>query len=114
MDPGRLDLRAELLREPPILDDQGRDTGDRGPYAPAFTVWANFRTQSVSEAVEGGAAQNVESGVLTVRDSAQARTITNADRVLLSGRNFAVEGVGLPDRRTGLITLMVSSKLGGR
>ena len=63
---------------------------------------------------QGGAAQNVESGALTVRDSAQARTITNADRVLLRGRNFAVEGVGLPDRRTGLITLVVSSNLGGQ
>ncbi|KQP36692.1 head-tail adaptor protein [Methylobacterium sp. Leaf100] len=114
MDPGRLDLRAQFLRQPPILDAEGRDTGDRGDYASVFTVWANFRTQSVREAVQGGGAQNVEEGALTIRDSANARTVTNADRVLLQSRNFAVTGVGLPDRRTGLIVLTLSSNLGGQ
>jgi head-tail adaptor len=113
MDAGRLDQRADILRRPPILDDQGDDTGDRGPYALAFTVWASFRPQSVREAAQGGAAQNVETGTLTVRDSAQTRTITNGERVKLQGRDFAIEGVGLPDRRTGLIALNVSSNLGG-
>lgn len=114
MDPGRLDLRAQVFRRPPILDDEGRDTGDRQDYAPVFTVWANFRTQSVREVVQGGGAQNVEDGALTIRDSAQARTVTNADRVLLQSRNFAITGVGLPDRRTGLIVLTLSSNLGGQ
>ncbi len=66
MDSGRFEHRARFMRRPPILD-QGEDTGDRGPYAPVFTLWANFRPQSVREAAQGGAAQNVESGTLTVR-----------------------------------------------
>ncbi|MBY0259594.1 head-tail adaptor protein [Methylobacterium sp.] len=114
MDSGRFEHRAEFLRQPAILDEDEQDTGDRGPYAPAFTIWANFRPQSVREAAQGGAAQNVEAGVLTVRTSAQSRTITNADRVKILGRDFAVDGVGLPDRRTGLIALTISSNLGGQ
>lgn len=113
MDAGRLDQRADILRRPPILDEQGTDTGDRGPYALAFTIWANFRQQSLREAAQGGAARNVEAGTLTIRDSIQARTVTNGDRVVLQGRDFAIEGAGLPDRRTGLITLTISSNLGG-
>lgn len=113
MDPGRFDQRAQFLRRPPILDNEGQDTGDRGPYAEAFTLWANFRAQSVREAAQGGAAQNVETATLTLRNTASARTITNGDRVKIQGRDFAIEGVGLPDRRTGLIALNVSSNLGG-
>ena len=114
MDSGRFEHRAEFLRRPAILDEQGQDTGDRGDYAPAFTLSANFRPQSIREAAQGGAAQNVEAGILTVRDTAQTRTVTNADRVKVQGRDFAVEGVGLPDRRTGLIALNISSNLGGQ
>lgn len=114
MDSGRFELHAQFLREPPILDAGGRDTGDRGAYAPVFKLWANFRPQSVREAAQGGAAHNVETGTLTIRDSVKARSVTNGDRVLLLGRDFAIEGVGLPDRRTGLITLTVSSNLGGK
>jgi len=113
MDSGRFEYRAQFMRRPVILDADGNDTGDRGPYEAAFTIWGNFRPQSAREAAQGGGAQNVETGTLTVRDTAQSRTITNGDRVTLQGRDFAIDGVGLPDRRTGLITLNVSSNLGG-
>lgn len=113
MDAGRFDQRADVLRRPPILDDQGEDTGDRGPYAVSFSVWANFRPQSLREAAQGGAARNIETGTLTIRDSITARTIANGDRIVLQGRNFAIEGVGLPDRRTGQISLSITSNLGG-
>ncbi|KQP34299.1 head-tail adaptor protein [Methylobacterium sp. Leaf102] len=109
MDPGRFDLRVTLRRRPEVGSPR-----ERGAYADAFPVWANFRTAGVRELVEGGQATNVESGALTLRDSAQARTITGADRVVIRGRDFAIEGVGLPDRRTGLIVLSVATKLGGQ
>lgn len=112
MDPGRLDRRATFLRRPILRDDAGDETG-RGPYAPVFSLWASFRPESAREAAEGGRAQNVESGILTVRDSTKARTVTNGDRVTVQDRDFNIAGVGLPDRRTGLIALSVSSNLGG-
>lgn len=113
MDPGRLDRRAQFMRRPVILDNDGEDTGQRGDYAPVFALWSNYRPQSAREAAQGGAAQNVENGILTIRDGAQARTITNGDRVKIQGRDFNIDGVGLPDRRRGTIQLNVSSNLGG-
>ena len=107
MDPGRRDKRATFRQRP----GEGRERGD---YADAFTLWASYRPETGREAAEGGRAQDVESGTLVVRDSAQARTVTNADRVVVLGREFGIEGVGLPDRRTGLITMRVASNLGGQ
>lgn len=114
MDGGRLDKRAVVMRRPIIADDQGEDTGERGDYAPAMTLWANYRPSSAREAAQGGRAQNVETGTLMIRDSVQARTITNGERLVLQGRDFGVIGVGLPDRRTGMIQLNISTELGGQ
>lgn len=108
MDPGRLDLRVTFRRRPVT------GTISRGPYADVFTVWANYRRAANRELVEAGRAQDVEGGVLLIRDSPQARTVTNADRVMVQGRDIAIEGVGIPDRRSGLITLTLASKLGGQ
>ncbi|RVU17497.1 head-tail adaptor protein [Methylobacterium oryzihabitans] len=107
MDPGQFDRRVTVRQRP----GEGRS---RGAYADAFTVWACYRPESAREAVQGGRAQTVESGTLVVRDSARMRTVSSADRVVLGGRDFAIEGVGLPDRRTGLVTLKIATTLGGQ
>lgn len=106
MDPGRLDRRVAFQQRP----GAGRT---RGEFVEVFTLWANYRPENSREAAEGGRAQDVESGTLTVRDTRQSRTLTNADRCTIGGRSFAIEGVGLPDRRSGLLRLRVSSTLGG-
>ncbi|MCJ2132455.1 head-tail adaptor protein [Methylobacterium sp. E-045] len=108
MDPARLDIRATFRRRPVV------GTVSRGPYADAFTVWANYRRATNREIAEGGQAVDVEAGVLMVRDSTQARTITNADRVVIEGRDFAIEGVAVRNRTSGLITLTLSSRKGGQ
>lgn len=113
MDSGRFEKRATVMRRPVIEDADGEDTGQRGDYAPAMTLWANYRPLSAREAAQGGRAQNVETGTLTIRDSAQARTVSNADRIALQGKDFGITGVGLPDRRTGTIQLNISTDLGG-
>lgn len=112
MDPGRFDTRATIRRRPVLADADGDPVG-AGDYAPVMTVWANYRPQGAREAAQGGRAQNVETGTLTIRDSTQARTVTNADRVTLRGRAFNITGLGLPDRRAGTIQLTIATDLGG-
>lgn len=112
MDPGRFDTRATILRRAILADADGDPVG-AGDYAPVMTVWANYRPQGAREAAQGGRAQNVETGTLTIRDSTQARTVTNADRVTLRGRDFNITGLGLPDRRSGTIQLTLATDLGG-
>lgn len=112
MDPGRFDLRAVVMRRAIVLDGDG-DPAGAGAFEPVMTLWASYRPESVREAAQGGRAQNVEAGTLTVRDSAQARTVTNGDRIALQGRDFGIAGVGLPDRRTGTIQIAIATDFGG-
>lgn len=109
---GPLDQRAQFMRRTVITDSDGQPVSV-GDYEPIFKRWANFRPLTAREAAEGGAAQNVVSGVLTVRDGPQARTLGNGDRVQLLGRDFNIDGVAVPDRSTGTIALNISSSLGG-
>jgi len=109
---GPLDQRAQFMRRTVTKDADGQVVSV-GDYAPIFHRWANFRPLTAREAAQGGAAQNVASGVLTIRDGPQARTIVNGDRVQLLGRDFNIDGVALPDRSTGTIALNISSTLGG-
>ncbi|MGU3418525.1 head-tail adaptor protein [Methylobacterium sp. D54C] len=110
MDPGRLDRRVTFRRRTALDDDP---TG-RGDYADLFTTWANYRPAALREAVQGGGAVNVASGTLAIRDSARARDLVTTDRVTLQGQDFDVKGVGLPDRRTGLILMQIETSLGGQ
>jgi len=112
MDSGRFDRRAIVMRRAIVNDADGDPVG-AGDFEPVMTLWANYRSESVKEAAQGGRAQNVEAGTLTIRDSAQARTVTNGDRITLQGRDFGIAGVGLPDRRTGTIQLAISTDFGG-
>lgn len=109
---GPLDQRAQFMRRTVTKDDDGQVVSV-GDYAPLFQRWANFRPLTNREQAEGGAAQNVTSGVLTVRDGPQARTLGNGDRVQLLGRDFNIDGVALPDRSSGTIALNISTTLGG-
>lgn len=112
MDPGRFDRRAVVLRRAAVTDADG-DVVGAGAYEPVMTLWANYWPQVAREAAQGGRAQNVETGTLPIRDSAQARTVTNGDRIALQGRDFGIAGIGLPDRRSGTIQLTIATDLGG-
>ncbi|MGY2052955.1 phage head completion protein [Methylobacterium sp. JK268] len=105
---GSLDRLVTIRRRPQV------GTTSRGPYEDAFKTWGSFRALSVREAIEAGRVQNIENGTLMVRNGPETRTITVADRVMIQGRDFAIEGVGVPDIRTGLIMLAVASGLGGQ
>ncbi len=107
MDPGRLDKRVAILRR---LERPG---GGRTPYERCSAPGA-ASSRLGPRGVRGGQAVNVESGTLLVRTNGQTRSITSMDRVLLDGRSFAIEGVQVPDRRTGLIGLSIATKLGGQ
>lgn len=109
MDPGRFDRRVTILRRP-----QTEGGVSRGPYVEAFRVWANYRPIGARELSQGGQAVNVESATLTVRSSRLTRTITSLDRISVDGRDFAVEGVQMHDRRTGLLVFGIATRLGGQ
>lgn len=77
--PGAGDLRDRYR-----FDQRGIDAnGDRlGPFEDGFTVWAQTTWLRGSEAVMGQRLEGKQPVILTIRDSAQARTITNGFRAV--------------------------------
>jgi head-tail adaptor len=111
MNAGDFDRRITIRRRADLGE------GERGDFADAFKLWANVRMTSATEAVQGGRLQDLESGTVTVRDGTQARSITIADRLVLTWRglssDFAIVSVAPPDRRTATIAIGVQSRPGG-
>lgn len=110
MEPGKLDRRAVFSRRP---DVEGDDDARGDTFEPFLTVWCQYLRVKGSQKVEGGQDIDQEFATLVIRDSVAARGITAADRVEVQGRGFKVASVGLPNRRSGLISLDVQSGPGG-
>lgn len=106
----RLDQRVTFRRRAVVPVTAGNE---RGGWQNLFTVWAEFRRVNGTEALQGGRLQDVGQGVLRIRDSAQARTITNADRAIVQGRDYRIVSVAPSDRRTGLIEMSISTDRAG-
>ncbi len=95
MDPGHLDKRARFRRR--VKTGEG-GAGSRGAYADLFTVAASFRPLSARVLAEAGSLTDGIEASLVVRDTARTRDLTKADRVIVDGRDFAIESVPLSDR----------------
>lgn len=85
----------------------------RGDFAPVFTTWCGWRTLSAQQIVEAGFVEDATMLVVRVNDSARNRDITDADRVLLRGQQYALSKVAPPDRVGGFIELTLTRKIGG-
>ena len=96
-----------------VFSRRGGDNADGDTFEPYLAVWCQYLRVKGSQKVEGGQSLDVEVATLVVRDGAQTRAITAADRVEVQGRGFSVVSVGLPNRRSGLISLDVQSGPGG-
>lgn len=83
-----------------------------GEYADAFTTWCSWRQARGAEAVTAGQAEDVIQLVTRVGNCAQNRTITGADCATLNGVGFSIATVGLPDRLTGTIELVLKRQDG--
>ncbi len=94
-----------------VVTDADGDVVGAGDCEPVMILWASYRPQGAREAAQGGRAQNVETGTLTICDSAQARPSRPGDRIALQGRDFGIAGIDLPDRRSGTIQLAIATDL---
>jgi head-tail adaptor len=109
--------RVTICRRAVIEDSDSGET--RGDFADVYRCHASIRPQLGSKVVESGLVQNGISMVLQVRDCADARLITIADRLRFSGEpedqpaKWSIEAVGQPVRSGGYIELIVLQKIGG-
>lgn len=113
LDAGKLDRRAAFHRRAvlavPVAGNQ------RGGFEimPFLTVWANFRQTPGREQLSAGLVEDRIGGTLWIRDSRDARQITAADRVVMSGASFAILSVGLPEASLGRIELVIQREVAG-
>lgn len=111
MNIGKLDRRCTIYR-------RAVQTGanERGAWAATFTRWGQLRSFSARDVAVAGIAENQVEAELLVRDDAETRTITAADRVVVGpdGLEFAIRGV-MPFERSGsgLRKLQLSSTRAG-
>ena len=103
MDPAKLDRRVTFRRRQVLAQNA------RGEFVNFFGAWAAYAPSSSREAIESGRPTDIETGLIRIRDSAKGRELTGADRVMIAGREFSLQAVGLPDRRTGLIDITVTT-----
>jgi SPP1 family predicted phage head-tail adaptor len=105
---GSLDRLVTFRRRKTVASKAGNE---RGAWEDALTDFANYRRASGGEVLSAGGAVDLETGVLTIRDSEDARQITASYRVTIEGRDFAITSVALPYKRA--IQMTVSSRLAG-
>lgn len=109
---GKLDTRITVLRRATV-NPAFRAGDPRGDYQPVFSRWAAVFERQLAQTTESGAAQNVVSLTVTVRDDSETRGIAINDRIQMLGKDLAVTGVGLPDRVGQIIQIDVESRRGG-
>lgn len=107
---GELDARVRFDKRGP--DANGDPLGD---FIPGFTVWAKVDYLRGTESAQSNRLQGLQPAVIVVRDSTQARTITNAFRaVIVAGRGvFPGQELNLtavaPDRTPGYLNIMATA-----
>jgi SPP1 family predicted phage head-tail adaptor len=107
---GEYDRRVTFLRRPTIESRAGNDRGNE--YADVFSCWAKWREMSARERSDFGLAEDVTMGELTVRETANVATVTNADRVQFKGGSqFQVVAVSEKDR-SGERKIRLERKMG--
>lgn len=99
---GSLDRKVTILRR----SVSGANLGGWVTYAQA---WGNFRQLAEQDAAVSGFAFTVKQGVLMVRDSLVARTVSSADRIIIDTEEYEVRSASVPDWRAGSIRWDVAS-----
>lgn len=106
------DLDARVRFDARGVDANGDPLGD---FVPGFTVWAKVDYLRGTESAQSNRLQGLQPTVIVIRDSMQARTVTNAFRaVIMAGRGVIVgQELNLtavaPDRTLGFLNIMATA-----
>jgi SPP1 family predicted phage head-tail adaptor len=101
---GALDRRCRFERRDTTPDAYGNVTA--GAWTTLLTVWGALSEKPGREAMKAGRMESAALAEIWIRDSAAARGITAADRVVIDGAAYAIRHVGLP-QRSGMITIQI-------
>lgn len=74
-----------------------------------MTVWAQFSPERARERLQAGRLESAFAGVVRIRSSSMARTITQQHRVVIGGVTYDIKSVSNPDQRNDMIEMSVES-----
>lgn len=101
---GALRKRVAFQRESSTADNGG---GSATTWQTFLTVWGGFTPERSRERIESGRIESAVAGRLTVRSSAQSRTVTTANRVLIDNVAYDIHAIINPDQRNKYLEMTV-------
>jgi head-tail adaptor len=103
---GEYDTKVTFRRRATITPRAGNE---RGAWQDVARLWAKVQYASATEAIRTGQVDNLESGVVFVRDNTVTRTFGGAMRLVIGTREYEVKGVKQSERLRGEIELAFES-----
>ena len=89
------------------------DGNATGAFAPAFSTWCRWTQSAGAMAAVNGQREDKIDVLASVNTSRENCTISNADRAVLDRVMFEIDSIGLPERKSGTITLMLKRAQNG-
>ena len=84
-----------------------------GDFADVFSTWAKWTQNPGHLAAVGGQREDPIDLVLAINDWPRNRTVSNADRIRAGGQVYEVVSVGLPERKSGSISIVLQRIVNG-
>lgn len=103
---GSLNKRARFERLERVPAGAG---GYSEQWVEELTVWAQFSPERGRERVQQGRVSSDFAGVLRVRSSVGARTITQAHRVVLDGIVYNIRSISNPHQRNDMLEMVLET-----
>jgi len=99
-------LRDRIAFKSPSYSNDGMG-GGAVTWATQFTVWGSLTPERGREQLEAGRLQSAVAGVVKVRSSTAARTITAEWICTIDGVDYNIRSITNPDRHDRYLELLV-------
>ena len=106
MEARHLRHRVTFNRQIFVDDGYGNVTGE---FAALFTVRGNVQETTGKERVTAGTVENVRTGTIRIRASAEALGLTEADQAVARGETWNIRGIAKADDKGAVLDLLVES-----
>lgn len=101
---GKLRKRLTFERIGEVPDGGG---GSVVGWSTLTTVWGSFMPERGRERLEAGRLESAVAGVVRVRSSVTARTITESDRVQINSVAYQIRSITNPDQRNKFLEMTI-------
>ena len=106
MNPALLRERVAFHRLDAAADGYGNASSGFAA-APFLRTRGRLQMERGRERLEAGRTESAVAGVLTIRSSIAARTVTAADKAVIDGDDYQITAITNPDRKNAMLEISV-------